>query len=129
VNALAASAVWSTFEMLHSEISHEVRILLRELPHEQYVLSTSDQAVRIAEMQEFAAHAASDEARHNFWVRTLLAQGWKPGPRLDVEARENPMLVLWSELPASFRAKAKIFAICVRYAEALAGVATAGDAP
>jgi hypothetical protein len=54
------------------------------------------------------------EQSHNKWLETKTAEGWKYGPVKDVEKKEHPCYLPYSELPASQRAKDFIFAAIVK---------------
>src|SRR5687767_8184628 len=48
---------------------------------------------------------APPSAQHDRWMDERKAQGWTWGPRKDPEARTNPALVPYEELPVIQRAK------------------------
>jgi hypothetical protein len=54
------------------------------------------------------------EQSHESWLAEKAATGWKYGPVKDVEKKEHPCFVPYSDLPPAQRAKDKIFTTVVR---------------
>lgn len=52
---------------------------------------------------------AGPEARHEEWMAQRILRGWKYGPIKNTEAKEDPYLVPFSELPYHEKAKDYIF--------------------
>lgn len=48
---------------------------------------------------------AGPEAWHEHWMAQKILNGWKYGPEKNVEAKEDPLLVPFSELPHYEQAK------------------------
>lgn len=72
----------------------------------------------VAEVEFLLAHPeASAEATHAEWCLAREADGWKVGPVLSVERREDPNLVAYGDLPVERRAKTAIFVGVVRALE------------
>lgn len=53
--------------------------------------------------------ATSSEDQHELWMKHKLADGWTYGEVKDAEKKTHPCMVPYAELPASQRAKDKIF--------------------
>ena len=49
------------------------------------------------------------EASHISWMNQKLDEGWKHGPWKDVEKKEHPCMVAFSDLPKEQQAKDYIF--------------------
>jgi hypothetical protein len=54
------------------------------------------------------------EQSHNKWLEKKTEEGWKYGPVKDVEKKEHPCYLPYSELPAAQKAKDFIFAAIVK---------------
>lgn len=61
---------------------------------------------------------ASLAAQHDRWTAHMAADGWKPGPVKDAEAKTHPMMTPYDALPEAEKRKDALFAAVV---DALAG--------
>ena len=52
---------------------------------------------------------AGSSASHESWLAVKRSEGWKYGPVKDVEKKEHPCFVPYSDLPAAQRAKDAVF--------------------
>jgi hypothetical protein len=65
-------------------------------------------AVRDVEMH-LADHTLSISASHQVWMREQVDAGWTYGPAYDAQAKTNPKLVPYIDLPEGQRAKDFVF--------------------
>lgn len=54
------------------------------------------------------------EQRHERWRHSCTSHGWKAGPLQDYEAKTNPRLVPWSQLPERHRIQECLWHAVVR---------------
>jgi len=52
---------------------------------------------------------ATPADQHEAWCEAKRADGWKHGPVKDIEKKEHPCMVAYSELPSTQRAKDFLF--------------------
>jgi len=78
----------------------------------------TDKAVRIGVEAGVREHLENPditpEESHANWVKSKEADGWKYGPVKDMDKKEHPCMVPYSELPKSQQAKDYIFAGVIR---------------
>lgn len=100
---------------LAAKHAHEVNLL--------YCISLSDHSQRpwnetpeeIKESARIGARAVlnretiTPEEQHALWLKTKTEQGWKYGPVKDMDKKEHPCFVPYSELPAAMKIKDSLF--------------------
>jgi len=74
------------------------------------------QSVRTGVMGIIANPSITSEESHQKWLDYKRAEGWKYGPVKDVEKKEHPCFLPYSQLPINQRLKDHLFGIVVRAA-------------
>ncbi len=67
-------------------------------------------------------NGAGPRESHDAWLESRAAQGWTWGPTKDMEAKTNPCMVPYEDLPAAQLAKDDIFVSVVRAVLTAGGV-------
>jgi hypothetical protein len=116
---MSADYAYEVMERMQAEIAREIRVLLGEEQHDQRVFNDVERGRRLSALKELAKHDTSDEERHRSWMKMHEDGGWKYGPIFSPAEKEHPNMLPWEQLPLSTRSKARIFAICARYARIL----------
>lgn len=117
---MSADHAYEVVERMQAEIAREIRVLLGEEQYDQRIFNDVERARRVSALKELSQNDVSDEERHKSWMKMHEESGWKYGPVFSPSEKEHPNMLPWEQLPSSTRSKARIFAICARYAKEFA---------
>lgn len=101
-----------------AEAAHEQnRVYCRaigDVPQPRWIDAPEWQQLSARQGVKVALAGASPRESHESWLNAKAREGWKYGPKKDVEKKEHPCYVPYDELPEEQRVKDDIFLSAVR---------------